>query len=47
MLGITYTTGLGLIALSHYSALESKPPSQIFEVYITESQIKNIFYIQC
>lgn len=32
MLGITHTTGLGLIAYAHNSALESKNPSQVFEV---------------
>ncbi|KAI4477768.1 hypothetical protein M0804_012596 [Polistes exclamans] len=40
MLGITYTTGLGLIALSHYSALEAKPPSQIFET-LMKSDVLN------
>ncbi|XP_035723802.1 anaphase-promoting complex subunit 5-like [Vespa mandarinia] len=40
MLGITYTTGLGLIALSHYSTLESKPPSQIFET-LMKSDVLN------
>ncbi|KAL2712791.1 anaphase-promoting complex subunit 5 [Vespula squamosa] len=40
ILGITYTTGLGLIAFSHYSALESKPPSQIFET-LMKSDVLN------
>lgn len=34
MLGITHTTGLGLIAYAHNSALEAKNPSQVFEAYI-------------
>lgn len=40
MLGITYTTGLGLIAYAHNSALEAKHPSQVFET-LMKSDVLN------
>ncbi|XP_034191300.1 anaphase promoting complex subunit 5 ida [Osmia lignaria lignaria] len=40
MLGITHTTGLGLIAYAHNSALEAKNPSQVFET-LTKSDVLN------
>ena len=43
MLGITHTTGLGLIAYAHNSALEAKNPSQVFEVYIFLIQLHLIY----
>ncbi|KZC12695.1 Anaphase-promoting complex subunit 5 [Dufourea novaeangliae] len=40
MLGITHTTGLGLIAYAHNSALEAKNPSQVFET-LMKSDVLN------
>ncbi|XP_076645488.1 anaphase promoting complex subunit 5 ida isoform X1 [Halictus rubicundus] len=40
MLGITHTTGLGLIAYAHNSALEAKSPSQVFET-LMKSDVLN------
>ena len=40
MLGITHTTGLGLIAYAHNSALEAKGPSQVFET-LMKSDVLN------